>query len=196
VAASVGPYGAFLANGSEYRGNYGLTENELMDFHRPRMEALIDTGADLLACETIPCLVEAQALVKLLDEFQTIQAWISFSCRDTIHVSEGQKLEGCVSMIEASPFVAAVGINCTSPKYIPSLITEAGKATDKPLLVYPNSGESYDASSNDWDGRPVYESFSEEAKEWYKAGARMIGGCCRTTPEDIQGIANWARTPR
>jgi homocysteine S-methyltransferase len=89
-----------------------------------------------------------------------------------------------------------VGVNCTSPKFIPSLIREAKKATDKPVLVYPNSGESYDATKNSWDGQPVYESFSEEAKEWYKAGARLIGGCCRTTPEDIRGIASWARLSR
>ncbi len=195
VAASVGPYGAFLADGSEYRGRYGLSESELMDFHRPRMKALIEAGAGLLACETIPCLVEAQALVKLLEEFQSTQAWVSFSCRDETHVNEGQKLEDCVRQIEASPFVAALGINCTSPKYIPSLIREAQKATNKPVLVYPNSGEHYDASKNDWDGQPVYDSFSEEAKEWYRAGARLIGGCCRTTPEDIRAIANWARLP-
>lgn len=195
VAASVGPYGAYLADGSEYRGNYGLTEAELIDFHRPRMRALIDAGADLLACETIPCLAEAQALVKLLEEFHTLLAWISFSCRDETHVSEGQSLQECVRLVESSPFVAAVGVNCTSPKYIPSLIREAGKATRKPILVYPNSGESYDAARNDWDGQPVYESFSEEAREWQRAGARMIGGCCRTTPEDIRGIARWARIP-
>lgn len=193
VAASVGPYGAYLADGSEYRGNYGLTENELMDFHRPRMRALIEAGADLLACETIPCLVEAQALGKLLDEFQGMQAWISFSCRDEAHVSEGQRLEDCVRLMEKSPFVVAVGINCTSPKHIPSLIREARKATDKPVIVYPNSGEIYDASRNDWDGYPVYASFGDEAREWFKAGARLIGGCCRTTPEDIRAIAGWAR---
>ena len=193
VAASVGPYGAYLADGSEYRGNYGLTEAELMDFHRPRMKALIEAGPDLLACETIPSLVEAQALVKLLEEFQSLQAWISFSCRDETHVNEGQRLEDCVRLVESSPFVAAIGINCTSPKYIPSLIQEARKATNKPVLVYPNSGETYDAAKNNWDGQPVYESFSEEAKEWYRAGARMIGGCCRTTPDDIRGIVSWAR---
>ena len=193
VAASVGPYGAYLADGSEYRGNYGLTESELMDFHRPRMKALIDAGPDILACETIPSLIEAQALVKLLEEFQSIEAWISFSCRDEAHINEGQRLEDCVRLVEASPLVVAVGVNCTSPNYIPALIHEAKKATSKPILVYPNSGESYDASSNDWDGRPVYESFGEEAKEWFKAGARLIGGCCRTTPSDIQVISNWVR---
>lgn len=193
VAASVGPYGAFLADGSEYRGNYGLSETELMEFHWPRMQALINAGADLLACETIPCLIEAQALVKLLGEFQTISAWISFSCRDEAHVNEGQRLEDCVRLVETSPFVAAVGVNCTSPKYIPALIREAKKATKKPVLVYPNSGETYDAARNDWDGHPTYASFGEEARDWYQAGARLIGGCCRTTPEDIRTIARWAR---
>ncbi len=196
VAASVGPYGAFLADGSEYRGNYGLSESQLMDFHRPRMKVLIEAHADILACETIPSLVEAQALVKLLDEFQSIEAWISFSCRDEMHVNEGQPLIDCVRLVEASPFVSAVGVNCTSPKYIPSLIREAKKATKKPILVYPNSGESYNASRNTWDGHPVYESFGEEARTWYQAGARLIGGCCRTTPEDIQTIAGWARSSR
>ena len=194
VAASVGPYGAYLADGSEYRGNYGLTEQELTDFHRPRMKALIEAGADLLACETIPSPIEARALVKLLEEFQSVHAWISFSCRDEAHVCEGDKFEDCIRQIEASPFVEAVVINCTSPKYIPSLICEAKKATNKPILVYPNSGETYDASKSDWDGHPVYASFGEEAKVWYEAGARLIGGCCRTSPKDIQDIANWARS--
>jgi homocysteine S-methyltransferase len=193
VAASVGPYGAYLADGSEYRGNYGLTEEQLMDFHRLRMKALIEAGAELLACETIPSPIEARALVKLLGEFPGVYAWISFSCRDEAHVCEGERLEVCIRQIEASPQVAAVGINCTSPKFIPSLIREAKKATDKPILVYPNSGESYDAAKHDWDGRPLYASFGEEAKVWYEAGARMIGGCCRTSPQDIQVIAGWAR---
>ncbi|MBI4761288.1 MAG: homocysteine S-methyltransferase [Chloroflexota bacterium] len=193
VAASIGPYGAYLADGSEYRGNYGLTEEQLIDFHRPRMKALIEAGAELLACETIPSPIEARALVKLLGEFPGVSAWISFSCKDEAHVCEGERLEVCIRQVEASPQVAAVGVNCTSPKFIPSLIREAKKATGKPILVYPNSGETYDASKSDWDGRPVYASFGEEAKVWYEAGARLIGGCCRTSPEDIQVIAGWAR---
>ena len=195
VAASVGPYGAFLADGSEYRGNYGLTEEQLIDFHRPRMKALVEAGADILVCETIPALIEAQALVKLLGEFEGASAWISFSCRDETRVNEGQTLEECIRQVESSPQVAAVGVNCTSPRYIPSLIREAKKAANKPILVYPNSGESYSAEKNDWNGDPVYESFGEEAREWYHAGARMIGGCCRTSPQDIKVIAGWARNP-
>ncbi|HKY55657.1 MAG TPA: homocysteine S-methyltransferase [Anaerolineales bacterium] len=193
VAASVGPYGAFLADGSEYRGNYGLTEKELMDFHRPRMKALIEAGADILACETIPSLIEAQALAKLLKEFPTTMAWFSFSARDEKHISEGQAFADCVRELESITQIVAIGINCTSPKYIPSLIREVKKITTKPVLVYPNSGEAYDATHNNWMGDRVYKSFGEEAKGWYKAGARLIGGCCRTTPKDIRVIASWAR---
>jgi homocysteine S-methyltransferase len=193
VAASVGPYGAFLADGSEYRGNYGLTEKELMDFHRPRMKALIEAGADLLACETIPSLIEAQALAKLLKEFPNISAWFSFTAQDEEHISEGQVFADCVRQLEEHPQIAAIGINCTSPKYISSLIREAKKSRIKPILVYPNSGETYDAVRNDWNGQPVLDSFGEQAREWYEAGARLIGGCCRTTPEDIRVISSWAR---
>jgi len=196
VAASVGPYGAFLADGSEYRGKYGLTEKELMDFHRPRMKALLAAGTDMLACETIPSLTEAQAIAKLLREFPNTTAWVSFSARDEKHISEGQVFADCVKELEDDQQIAAIGINCTSPKYISSLICEAKKATTKPILVYPNSGETYNATKHDWDGNPIHESFGEQAKEWFKAGARLIGGCCRTTPEDIRVIASWARPSR
>jgi homocysteine S-methyltransferase len=196
VAASVGPYGAFLANGSEYRGNYGLTEKELMDFHRPRMKALLEAGTDVLACETIPSLNEAQAIAKLLKEFPNATAWVSFSARDEKHISEGQVFADCVKELEDHQQIAVIGINCTSPKYVPSLIREAKKVTNKPILVYPNSGETYNATKHDWNGHPVHGSFGEQAREWYEAGARLIGGCCRTTPEDIRVIASWARSSR
>lgn len=195
IAASVGPYGAFLADGSEYRGDYGLSEKDLIDFHRPRMTALVETGAELLACETIPSLIEARAIAKLLNEFPNITAWISFTARDEKHISEGQVFADCVKELEDHPQIAAIGVNCTSPKYISSLIHEAKRATDKPILVYPNSGETYDATKNAWKGDSVLASFGDEAREWYRAGARLIGGCCRTTPDDIRVIASWARNP-
>lgn len=196
VAASVGPYGAFLADGSEYRGSYGLSEADLVEFHRPRMRALVEAGADLLACETIPSLVEAQAVAKLLKEFPGVAAWITFTARDERHVSEGQELAECVRQLRDHPQVAAIGINCTSPTYIPGLIREARQYTEKPIVVYPNLGETYDAVRNDWNGDPVVESFGEQAREWYAAGARLIGGCCRTTPQDIRVIAGWVRPRR
>ena len=193
VAASVGPYGAFLADGSEYRGQYGLSQFELEQFHRPRMEALIAAGADMLACETIPCLVEAQAIVHVLEEFPGISAWISFSAKDETHISNGEQLADCALWLETHPQVTALGVNCTSPKFISSLIREAKSRTSKPILVYPNSGETYNAEIHDWNGDTFCTAFGKEARQWYADGAQIIGGCCRTTPDDIRAIAEWAR---
>ncbi len=192
VAASVGPYGAMLADGSEYKGHYGLTEEQLMDFHRPRLQVLLQTGADLLACETIPCLAEARALARLLAEFPGASAWISFSCRDGLHNSQGERLADCVAALERYAQVLAVGVNCTAPQYIDSLVEQAQAQTRKPVLVYPNSGEQYDATHKQWHGNPSASHFAEQARGWHARGARLIGGCCRTSPEDIAAIHRWA----
>ncbi|KAA6474170.1 homocysteine S-methyltransferase [Bacillus swezeyi] len=193
VAASVGPYGAFLADGSEYRGNYEVTEDELADFHRHRMSALINAGADILACETIPCLSEAKAIVHLLKEFPDSQAWISFSAKDGRHISDGTRAADCAKWLDQHEQVAAVGINCTPIEHIPSLISEMKKQTAKPIIVYPNSGEAYDPETKTWHGNACSESFGESARRWYDSGAQLIGGCCRTKPEDIRAVAEWAR---
>lgn len=193
VAASVGPYGAMLADGSEYRGNYGLGVEALMDFHRPRMAALLAAGPDLLACETLPCLDEALAIARLLPEFPGAAAWISFSCRDDAHTSQGESFAECVAALEPFEQVVAVGINCSAPAHIVPLLRSAVSRTKKPLLVYPNSGESYDAEHKCWHGIRDAEAFAEAAQGWRAAGARLIGGCCRTTPEDIGALSAWVR---
>ncbi len=193
VAASVGPYGAFLADGSEYRGDYGLSEAALIEFHRPRLAALLAAGADILACETLPCLAEAQALARLLAEFPDASAWISFSARDGAHTCHGERLADCAAWLDAYPQVAAVGVNCSAPRYIPDLVRAIRSATQKPIVVYPNSGEVYDAARRDWRGSGSGATFAEQAREWYACGARIIGGCCRTTPDHIRALAAWAR---
>ncbi len=194
IAASVGPYGAFLADGSEYRGDYNLTEQELIDFHRPRVEALIAAGADLLACETIPCLIEAKVLIKLLSEFPNTYAWFTFSAKDGEHICHGEKIADCAALLDSSPQVAAIGINCTSPLYISSLIREIKKNTNKPIIVYPNSGEIYNPDTNTWYGETSSEEFGLQSKDWYANGARIIGGCCRTTPDHICEVKSWMQS--
>jgi homocysteine S-methyltransferase len=194
VAASVGPYGAFLADGSEYRGDYGLSEANLIEFHRPRLAALLAAGADILAGETLPCLAEAQALVHLLAEFPDASAWISFSARDGAHTCHGERLADCAAWLDAYPQVAAVGVNCSAPRYIPDLVRAIRSATQKPIVVYPNSGEIYDAAHHDWHGSSSCATFAEQAQEWHACGARIIGGCCRTTPNHIRALAAWARS--
>jgi homocysteine S-methyltransferase len=182
VVASIGPYGAFLADGSEYRGDYGLSVDALVDFHGPRLDVLAPL-CDAIACETIPCLAEAQALARLLPG---LDAWVSFSCRDERSVAHGEPLHEC---IDALPMVTAIGVNCVAPTITTALLREAARATDKPLVAYPNSGESY---AGRWRGHGLPpDAFAALASEWSAAGARLIGGCCRTTPEHIRALADW-----
>lgn len=189
VAASIGPYGAFLANGAEYTGDYGLNETELRDWHRPRWQVLARSQADLLACETIPSAAEANAYVSLLEEIPR-ETWLTFSCRDGQHLADGTPLGEVISAVERSRWVTGVGINCTAPRFIPSLIKEAQQATEKPILVYPNSGELFDSQTKSWSGKSEAESFGTAAREWRKLGAAGIGGCCRTTPAHIRAVSS------
>ena len=189
VAASIGPYGAYLANGAEYHGNYGISTAQLRDFHQTRWEVLAASGADLLACETIPSRQEAEVLLALLEQTPDVFVWLSFSCRDGHHIGEGTPLSDCARLLSESEQIVAIGINCTAPRYIPSLIQEVTTAAPgKPIIVYPNSGERYDGQSKSWSGCRDAVAFSEAAKSWYAAGATVIGGCCRTGPEHISSI--------
>lgn len=189
VAGSVGPYGAFLANGAEYRGDYALPQAEMMAFHRPRVEALAGSGIDLLACETLPSYAELEALVALLAEFPTMPAWFSFTLRDSGHLSDGTPLTTVAALLNACPQAVALGVNCIAlEKVTPALETLRG-LTSKPLLVYPNSGEEYDAVSKSWHSAPAGCSLQDKLSEWQDAGAQIIGGCCRTTPQDIAALA-------
>jgi homocysteine S-methyltransferase len=187
VAASVGPYGAFLHNGSEYRGDYGLSVAELVAWHRPRFAVLAAAGADLLACETIPSLAEGQALAQLIDEYR-VPAWLSFSCRDGAALNHGEPMAEAAALAQVSAHVAAVGVNCTAPRYVASLLEQAAHATSKPLLCYPNSGEAWDAAAGCWLENSSATEFGPAAQMWRAAGARVIGGCCRTGPAEIAAI--------
>jgi homocysteine S-methyltransferase len=186
VAASVGPYGAVLHDGSEYRGDYGLDVNALVDFHRRRFTVLADAGADLLACETIPSRIEATALTRLLAERPDARAWITFTCRDGRHTSAGDPIAECARELGEAPQVVAIGVNCVAPELVESLIGELLKGTTKPIVVYPNSGETWDAAARNWVGTAA--RFTHHVPRWLGAGASWIGGCCRTTPEDIRRV--------
>lgn len=194
VAASIGPFGACLADGSEYRGDYGLTAAQLRDWHRPRWQALAQSGADLLAIETIPCLAEVEAVVALLKENPDISAWLSCCCRDDRSLCNGEPVGEMIALAETCPNLVAVGFNCTAPRWIEGLLRLAAPLTTRPLLAYPNSGDRWDAEGRDWriESQPL--DWSSAAPGWFQAGARLLGGCCRTTPETIrslrQGLAN------
>ncbi|HEY1312634.1 MAG TPA: homocysteine S-methyltransferase [Steroidobacteraceae bacterium] len=188
IAASVGPYGAMLADGSEYRGHYALDAAALADFHRPRLAVLAGAGADLLAFETIPCLREARVLAQLLQEFPGVCAWLSFSCQDGAHNCAGEPIGACAAQLQEYAQIVALGVNCTPPQYVASLLGRMRAATSKPLVAYPNSGEHYAAAAKRWSGRRAAGEFGDQARIWYAAGARLIGGCCRTGPSDIRSV--------
>lgn len=195
VAASVGPYGAFLADGSEYRGDYGVQTEYLEVFHIPRLALFCEENPDIIACETIPSYDEAIAVARALsDPFTTkgIPAWISFSCKDEHHISSGETIIKCAEMIDKVRPVTGIGINCTAPEYVESLIKDIRSVTDKPIAVYPNLGETYDEVTKTWSGGQM--SFIEYIDIWRKAGANVIGGCCRTNPDVIGEVANLLHT--
>ena len=185
VAASIGPYGATLHDGSEYHGNYDLDKQALIDFHRPRMNVLADTDADVFAFETIPSMLEAEALLELLTEFPGKSAWLSFSCRDGASVSHGEAFSDCVQMALQSDQVVAAGLNCTRPEYVSDLLGSVAAGQEKPLVVYPNSGEQWVPENNRWSGEHCE---SIPILDWYQKGARVLGGCCRVSSNAIQSM--------
>lgn len=193
VAASIGSYGAYLADGSEYSGSYGedVTLDKLKDFHRRRIQVLVEASPDLLAFETIPNKLEAQACVELLEEENVqIPAWICFTSVDGENAPSGESFEECLETLNKSNNICAVGINCAPPQFMDNLIRKFSKLTKKAIVVYPNSGEVWDGKAKKWlpsqcFGDAEFEMF---ATKWRDLGAKLIGGCCRTTPSTIKAI--------
>lgn len=189
IAGSVGPYGAYLANGSEYRGDYQRSAQVFKDFHRPRIDALLEAGADLLACETLPSFDEIRALAQLLVEYPVAQAWFSFTLRDSQHLSDGTPLRDVLAFLADYPQILAVGINCIALENTVDALSYLHSQTPLPLVVYPNSGEHYDAVTKTWHHHgEACATLEGYLPEWLAAGAKLIGGCCRTTPKDIAAL--------
>jgi homocysteine S-methyltransferase len=189
VAASLGPFGAILHNGAEYHGRYRISGGELERFHRSRLEHLQDGPVDLIACETVPSFAEASAMLRALSAFSHLRAWMSFTCADGRHTGAGDTLAACAQLAAASPQVVAIGVNCTAPLLVPELIDVLAGATTRPIVVYPNAGRTWDAGSRAWVGSSSMGDYGAMAAEWRRRGARWIGGCCGTTPDDIRRCA-------
>ena len=188
VAASMGPYGAILADGSEYRGDYTITEKALKDFHTKRINLLSTTKADFFGFETIPSMMEVKVLSELLDS-SAKPSWVSFSCKDACHLNDGNKISEAAKLLADNASVFAIGVNCTSPKFISAIIDILKQSVpEKKIIVYPNSGEVYHVQSKSWLGVSDPFSFEKMAQEWREKGADIIGGCCRIGPGHIKRI--------
>jgi homocysteine S-methyltransferase len=197
VAASLGPYGAMLHNGAEYHGNYDCTFADLVAFHRERIAVLANAqeqkAFDLLAFETLPSLAEAEAIGEALAPYPELAAWFAFTGRNHEHVAHGERLHDCASAVARFPQTVAIGVNCTHPSLIPALIAELRCASGKPIVVYPNSGEGWDAATRSWTGKADPAAYGAVAAEWFSLGAQIIGGCCRTRPAHIGQVAELCR---
>jgi homocysteine S-methyltransferase len=188
--ASVGPYGAFLADGSEYRGKYGISREKLREFHKERMEILWNAGADLLLIETQPSLTEALVEAKIAEEIGA-DYWISFSCGDGRHINEGDLISDCAKALSTGhPHLKMIGVNCTKPEYITELIGQLKSATTLPVAVYPNSGEEYDPLTKTWHGSGDAKRFGDYALDYFRAGAAAVGGCCTTVDTHIRQVVS------
>lgn len=201
VAGSIGPYGAYLADGSEYTGDYRIDGPGWRQAHLPRLEALLHAGVDALAVETMPRLDEAQALIALLGRLTggqaPLQAWVSFQVRpDGAHLADGTPLAQAGTWAQGQPEVVAVGVNCVAPEVVAPALEVLAGVTSKPLVAYPNSGDTYHPATKTWTTAPPGERFTARAPGWLEAGVRLLGGCCRTTPSDtavLAGIVNGRR---
>jgi homocysteine S-methyltransferase len=189
VAASVGPYGAVLADGSEYRGHYALSNGELVVFHRDRVRLLAETEPDWWACETIPTAAEAVAMGLALSAVRRLPTWMTFTCRSGSHTFGGDRIEDAVIAALSACDLTAVGVNCTAPGFVPELLERIRRVTDLPLVAYPNSGQSWDATNRVWAGDPG----ATDVTAWIAAGAEYVGGCCGVGPAQLAHLATLAR---
>ncbi|RKS87266.1 homocysteine S-methyltransferase [Orbus hercynius] len=189
IAGSVGPYGAYLADGSEYTGNYALSETEMTDFHAERIDALIRAGVDIIAFETMPSFTEIKVLTQLISQYRNMPCWFSFTLQDSQHLSDGTPLDNVVDYLNSIEPVIALGVNCIALDKVTDALNELQQLTDKPLIAYPNSGEHYDAKTKTWQSLPHQPTLCQQLSAWQQHGAKLIGGCCRTTPIDIKNIA-------
>lgn len=197
IASSLGPYGAALHNGGEYHGNYDCSYADLVQFHRERIAVIArakgEQVPDLLAFETFPSLEEARAVGEAMAPWPEMRAWFSFSCRDDKHISHGEFVRECVAEISRHPQTVGIGVNCVPSKWIPSLVEELKAGSEKPIMVYPNSGEGWDATARCWIGTSDPEEFGKMAAQWFAGGVQIIGGCCRIRPEHIREAARAAQ---
>ncbi|XP_071951294.1 uncharacterized protein [Antedon mediterranea] len=194
AVGAIGPYGACQHNMSEYHGNYvdDMTVQDLKDWHRGRIEALLKSGVKMMSFETIPAIKEAEAIVSLLQEFPDVTGWLAFTCKNGSETCHGESIQDAIAAISTCPNLSFVGINCCPPAFVTPLLQSAQKASNgKPFVVFPNTRGNWTGCG--WTGENAVEDWESYIPEWIQLGAKCIGGCCRTSPEDIQRIQQYIK---
>lgn len=189
IAGAVGPYGAYLANGAEYTGDYHLSSDEYRVFHQLRLRALVDAGADFLGIETQARLDEVKVILDMIEKLDAA-AWVTFTLKDSGHIADGTPIEEAAEVCGKHPLVDAIGINCVKREVVAEALRRISSVTNKPMIVYPNSGETYDPSTKTWHHPVTGPGWENFISKWKSMGAVCLGGCCRTLPSDIVQIAN------
>lgn len=192
IAGTIGPYGAYLADGNEYRGDYELSDKDYRKFYEKKIRLILETGIDVIGVETQPKLNETMFLLNLIHEISpTTPVYVSYTLKDVTHISDGTSLKRAVAIVSHDPAVVAVGINCTKLELVCPALRVMKSVSSKPLLVYPNTSANYDPQTKCWIKAPNKPQFENEIIKWYLAGARLIGGCCTTLPSHVQTISNF-----
>lgn len=189
IAGAVGPYGAYLANGAEYTGDYHLSSDEYRAFHQLRLRALVEAGADFLGIETQARLDEVKVILDMIEKLDAA-AWVTFTLKDSGHIADGTPIEEAAEVCGKHPLVDAIGINCVKREVVAEALRRISSVTNKPMIVYPNSGETYDPSTKTWHHPVTGPGWENFISKWKSMGAVCLGGCCRTLPSDIVQIAN------
>jgi homocysteine S-methyltransferase len=183
VAASIGPFGAHRNDGSEFRGNYGVADSAIRDYHDRRIDILLDTEPDLLALETMPNIAEVRVLLELIESKSAdMPFWVSFTVTEPGVINGGGTFAEACALVEQYGNAMAVGINCSPLSVITP--TLSGVDTDLPFVVYPNAGQTWDSDAMAWSGEPEFTSASQ-VDEWVNLGARIVGGCCGYGPSKL-----------
>lgn len=194
VAASIGPYGAYLANGAEYTGVYGISDAKLKEFHKKRLELIVEEKPDIIACETLPSFKEAQILCEHLKKYKNIESWICFSAKDDLSTNAGDNIIEAAKFLDTQEHISAIGINCTHPKYIASLIKKFKDNSSKPIVVYPNGGSKYNPITKKWEKAQITANeYVKMSQLWRASGATIIGGCCETGLEEIEALSKYLK---
>ena len=191
IAGAISPYGAILHDMSEYSGSYidSTSYKTLKEFHKTNVQILASKGVKLFAFETMPALLEAQALVELLHDYPHCKAWLSFTTLNGTHTSYGESFTKVFQTFQDDPQVIAIGTNCCDPKFTKLVLDAAvGQLGDhQSCIAYPNNRRNSESTADECQ-------WANDLCQWVATGVLgWVGGCCEVTPRHIKLVKEVVR---